>query len=126
MNTRDLSDKQRIWVEHIEACVAGGGSMKAYAEAHGLDLQSFYLWKGRLKKLGFVDVVSDAERRKTGVAAIGPAALVPVAISTTSDRRAAARMRIELAGGISIEAPQDINADVLCDLVRHAIDVCRR
>jgi hypothetical protein len=126
MNTRDLSDKQRIWLEHIEACVAGGGSMKAYAEAHGLDLQSFYLWKGRLKKLGFVDVVSDAERRKTGVAAVGPAALVQVAISTTSDRRAAARMRIELAGGISIEAPQDINADVLCDLVRHAIDVYRR
>ena len=100
--------------------------MKAYAEAHGLDLPSFYLWKGRLKKLGFVDVVSDAERRKTGVAAIGPAALVPVAISTTSDWRAAARMRIELSSGISIEAPQDIDADVLCDLLRHAIDVCRR
>jgi hypothetical protein len=121
MNTRDLSDKQRIWLEHVEACVAGGGSMKAYAEAHELDLQSFYLWKGRLKKLGLVDVVSDAERRVTGAAAI-----VPVAISTTSDRRAAARMRIELASGIRIEAPQDVDVDVLCDLLRHAIDVCRR
>ncbi len=121
MNTRDLSDKQRIWLEHVEACVAGGGSMKAYADRQGLDLQSFYLWKGRLKKLGLVDVASDAERRVTGAAAI-----VPVAISTTSDRRAAARMRIELASGIRIEAPQDVDVDVLCDLLRHAIDVCRR
>jgi len=120
MNTRDLSDKQRIWLEHVEACVAGGGSMKAYADRQGLDLQSFYLWKGRLKKLGLVDVVSDAGRET------GAAAIVPIAISTTSDWQAAARMRIELASGISIEAPQDIDADVLCDLLRHAIDVCRR
>jgi hypothetical protein len=95
--------------------------MKAYADRNGLDLQSFYLWKGRLKKLGLVDVVSDAERCVTEAAAI-----VPVAISTISDRRASARMRIELASGISIEAPQDIDVDVLCDLLRHAIDVCRR
>jgi hypothetical protein len=120
MKIRDLSDKQRVWLEHVEACAAGGGSMKAYADRHGLELQSFYLWKGRLKKLGLVDVVSDAERRVTGAAAI-----VPVAMSATSDREAA-RMRIELASGISIEAPQDIDADVLCDLLRHAIDVCRR
>ena len=94
--------------------------MKAYADRQGLDLQSFYLWKGRLKKLGLVDVVSDAGRET------GAAAIVPIAISTTTDWRAAARMRIELASGISIEAPQDIDADVLCDLLRHAIDVCRR
>ena len=35
MSTRDLSDKQRIWLEHVEACVAGGGSMKAYADRQG-------------------------------------------------------------------------------------------
>ena len=47
-----LSSKQREWLDHVEACAATGGSMKAYADEHGLDLQSFYLWKGRLKKQG--------------------------------------------------------------------------
>jgi hypothetical protein len=72
MNTRDLSDRQRIWLEHVEACVAGGGSMKAYADRQGLDLQSFYLWKGRLKKLSFVGVSS---RNLSAATAVGPVAL---------------------------------------------------
>jgi hypothetical protein len=31
-----LSDKQRGWLQHVEACTAAGGSMKVYAERHGL------------------------------------------------------------------------------------------
>ena len=52
MGGNTLSDKQRGWLEHIEACASGGGSMKVYAEHHGLNLQRFYFWKGRLKKSG--------------------------------------------------------------------------
>lgn len=54
MNDRGLTDTQRIWLTDVEACTAGGGSMKGYAAEHGLDLQRFYLWKGWLKKLGGV------------------------------------------------------------------------
>ena len=54
MDDRELTATQRTWLTHVEACAAAGCSMKAYAEEHGLDLQSFYLWKGRLKKLGLV------------------------------------------------------------------------
>ena len=61
MDERMLSDKQRGWLSHVEACELTGGSMKAYAEQHALDLQSFYLWKGRLKKLGIID--AGPERR---------------------------------------------------------------
>lgn len=46
MDGRDLSDRQRAWLNHVEACTAAGISMKAYAEQHGLDLQTFYFWKG--------------------------------------------------------------------------------
>ena len=72
MNTRDLSDKQRIWLEHVEACVAGGGSMKAYADRQGLDLQSFYLWKGRLKKLELVSLDRSKMFMVPGVALLRP------------------------------------------------------
>ncbi len=47
MDDRELTDTQRIWLTHVEACAASGGSMKAYAKEHGLDLQNFYLWKGQ-------------------------------------------------------------------------------
>ena len=55
MGGNTLSDRQRGWLVHVEACASGGGSMKVYAEHHGLNLQRFYFWKGRLKKSGLVD-----------------------------------------------------------------------
>ncbi len=92
--------------------------MKAYAEAHGLDLQSFYLWKGRLKKLGFLGVNGESLGAATAV--------VPVALRSapqTARLAAKAHTRIELSSGIIIEAPHDVDADALCDLLRHAINV---
>jgi hypothetical protein len=118
MNTRDLSDKQRIWLEHDEACVAGGGSMKAYADRQGLDLQSFYLWKGRLKKLGFFGVSSG---NLSAATAVVPVALRPA--PQTAQLTVKAHTRIELANGIIIEAPEHVDVDALCDLLRHAISV---
>ncbi len=47
MDGRVLNEKQRSWLNHVEACAAEGTSMKAYAEQHGLDLQNFYFWKGQ-------------------------------------------------------------------------------
>jgi len=92
----------------------GGGSMKAYAEEHGLDLQSFYLWKGRLKKLGFV-----TERQ--ALALSSSSAFVPVPLLTS--RQSSSRTRIELACGIIIEAPHEFDADALCDLLRAAMSI---
>ncbi len=86
--------------------------MKAYAERHGLDLQSFYLWKGRLKKLG---IVADRPDRAT---------LLPLgaqSYSAPAHRSDDRRTRIELANGISIEAPHDIDGDALCTLLRAAL-----
>ncbi len=80
--------------------------MKAYAEEHGLDLQSFYLWKGRLKKLGLVAGRPDQPR------------LQALPQTRRTDNR---RTRIELANGISIEAPHDIDGDALCMVLRAAL-----
>ena len=82
--------------------------MKAYAEEHGLDLQSFYLWKGRLKKLGLVVGRPDQPTPR----------LQALPQTRRADNR---RTRIELANGITIEAPHDIGGDALCALLRAAI-----
>ena len=107
MEKRELTATQRNWFERVEACSAAGGSMKAYAEEHGLDLQSFYLWKGRLKKLGLTPSSSSA--------------FVPVPLLTS--RQSPSRTRIELASGIIIEAPHEFDADALCDLLRSAMAI---
>ena len=105
METGGLSAKQREWLRHVEACGAAGISMKAYAERHGLDLQQFYFWKGRLKKLGVV--AGSSRDRSRGavrvVAAAGP------------------RARIQLSNGISIEVPAEVDASTLTALVSAAL-----
>ena len=111
MDDRELTDMQRNWLTHVEACAASGGSMKAYAEEHGLDLQSFYLWKGRLKKLRLVAGRPDQAAPRLQVLPLGAPG------RRSQDRRT----RIELANGISIEAPHDIDSDALCMVLRAAL-----
>jgi hypothetical protein len=48
-----LTERQRFWLEHLRAC--GSGSLKAYAEAHGLELGTLYEAKSRLKRMGALD-----------------------------------------------------------------------
>lgn len=105
METGGLSAKQGEWLQHVEACGAAGISMKAYAERHGLNLQQFYLWKGRLKKLGAIQVAPGG--RSPGavrvVAAAGP------------------RARIQLSNGVSIEVPGEVDGNALAALVSAAL-----
>ena len=116
MDDRAPTDTQRIWLTHVEACAAAGGSMKAYAEEHGLDLQSFYLWKGRLKKLGLVAARPDQVTPRLQNLTLGAPSC-----SAPAHRSHGRRTRIELANGITIEAPHDIDGDALCTLLRAAL-----
>ena len=109
MDVRDLNDNQRTWLNHVEACAAGGVSMKAYAEQHGLDLQNFYFWKGRLRKIGLVDA---APERGT----IEPARMMPAGLP-----RDAGKARIQLTNGVSIECPGDVDAAALAALLSAAM-----
>ena len=105
METGGLSAKQHEWLQHVEACGAAGMSMKAYAEKHGLDLQQFYFWKGRLKKLG-VAVGSSRGRSPSAVRVVA-----------ANDPRA----RIQLSNGVSIEVPGDVDGNGLAALVSAAL-----
>ena len=50
MNDQQLTVKQQFWLEHVERCAESGQSMREYAKAHDLNVQSFYSWKGQLAK----------------------------------------------------------------------------
>jgi hypothetical protein len=47
-----LTDRQRFWLERLNAC--GNRSLKAYAEAHGLNVGLLYDAKSRLKRKGLL------------------------------------------------------------------------
>ena len=86
--------------------------MKTYAECHGLDLQSFYCWKGQLKKRGFLTPrpsPTDAN------------AMLPVAFVAAPEPRPSARL--SLANGITIEVPAGVSPEVLARLIGAAMDV---
>ncbi len=111
MGRNTLSDKQRGWLTHVEACASAGGSMKIYADRHGLDLQSFYLWKGRLKKLGLVE--AKPERQSLEPVCVQP----PVPIPAKDQGRTC----IQLANGVSMECPGEFEADALAALLKLAM-----
>lgn len=55
MGEIQLTAKQRFWLEHVERCAESGQSMRAYAQAHDLDVQRFYNWKAQLAKRAHLD-----------------------------------------------------------------------
>lgn len=49
-----LTEKQRVWLQHLEDCAASGLSMAAYAAEHDLRVGSLYVWKQNLKRRGLL------------------------------------------------------------------------
>ena len=47
-----LTDRDRYWLEHIQACEASGKRMTAYATEHGLGVRAMYDGKRALVKKG--------------------------------------------------------------------------
>ena len=55
---RTLTEPQRFWLNHYQACEAANQSLAAYAREQGLKLESFYRWKRRLGQLGLIESAS--------------------------------------------------------------------
>jgi hypothetical protein len=58
---RELTQRQRYWLEHLQACEALGQKMSAYAAAQGLGARALYDAKKRLMQQG---VLSRTKRRR--------------------------------------------------------------
>ena len=56
---RELTERQRYWLDHIQASERTGGTMKAYAQEHGLIVQELYQWKSWLVRKGILNTRED-------------------------------------------------------------------
>jgi len=51
-DTDNLTDKQRHWLQQLQACESSGVSVKAYAEQQGIKVKTLYYWKKTQIKKG--------------------------------------------------------------------------
>lgn len=98
---RGLTEKQREWLAHIRACESSGDTMRAYAQARGVGLRTFYSWKYRLGVLDGGEPTPDFRRVAIRMAGSGDQAV-----------------RVRLPNGVVIEAGTGVDVHRLSALVK--------
>ena len=111
---QQLSERQRFWRDHVEACGASGRTMKDYAEEHGLALRQFYTWKSKLARMGGLSSRAGSS-----------GAWVPVHVTEIGGGEPAAGFcQIRLPNGIGVEWPLGAAASEL-EAVMQALEMRR-
>ena len=59
---QELTEAQRFWLKHYQACQMANQSLAEYARAHGLAIKSFYYWTRRLRQLKAIE--SEPQRQQ--------------------------------------------------------------
>lgn len=52
---QELTEVQRFWLRHYQACQMASQNLAEYAREHGLAAKSFYYWRRRLRQLKAVE-----------------------------------------------------------------------
>ena len=92
-----LTDNQRHWLAHLQACEASGKGIAAYATEHGLDAKAMYTGKKTLVKKG---VLPRTRRRRFS------RAQVKTAVTDNA-------WRIQLTNGVSVAFSGAVDAQTL-------------
>jgi hypothetical protein len=58
-----LSSKQRFWLKHLQACEAGGETLKVYAKRKGLSVHGLYGARRRMRLAGIAPARASSEKR---------------------------------------------------------------
>jgi hypothetical protein len=88
---RELTDRQRYWLEQLQACEASGQKMSAYAADQGLGVRALYDARKRLVQQG---VLSRSKRQRPVFERVRVSA--PCGAAST-------RCRIEFPNGVTLE-----------------------
>jgi hypothetical protein len=98
-DSRELSERDRFWLDHETAIQSSGQSAKAYAEAHELSLHALYQSRKRLRALGLMERSRSVRADKKSSAK--PVSFSKVELSTP--RRPSPDFRLSLPNGLVLE-----------------------
>lgn len=110
---KDLTEKQRYWLTHLEACEKSGQNVTSYAAANGLDRRVLYNWRSRLCRMGVLanSLTSGARRSRRGDSPEAPSGagakkseLGFRAVRVFSHDEPISGLRIRFPNGITLEA----------------------
>ena len=102
--TPALTERQRFWLEHIQACQQSGKTMAEYAAAHGLTARALYDGKKRLVKKGVLPGTQAARFQRLQV--------LEAAVSN--------QWRIGLPNGVSVAFAGAVDARTLSTVLSSA------
>ena len=110
-DTQSLTEKQRDWLRHINACDSAGTTMKAYAEHHNIDVRQLYAWKGRLAKLGLLP-------QKPNKVQSVPSSSLFEQVRVAPPAKPGHRINIHLPNNIRVECPVEGDIERLGALIQ--------
>ena len=99
-----LTDRQRYWLEHIQACEASGKSIAEYAAAQEFGAQAMYAGKSALVKKGVLPALQPTRFQR-----------VQVMEATLSSQ-----WRIGLPNGVSVAFVGEVDGQALTTILHSA------
>ena len=99
-----LTDRQRYWLEHVQACEAAGKSIAEYATEHGVNVRAMYSGKKILSSKGVLPATQPSRFQRVQV--------MEAAVS--------AQWRIGLANGVSVAFVGEVDARALSTVLSTA------
>jgi len=106
----ELTDRQRYWLDHIQAAEGSGEPLKRYAKRKRLSVNSLYEAKRRLRKAGALSSATPSDRRE-------PTSSRFVPVSRVAASGPSAPLRVRLSSGVQLEWAEAPRGDALRDLV---------
>jgi len=102
-----LTERQRYWLQHIQACEASGKSIAAYSAEQGIDARAMYGGKKVLVKKGVLETTRPARFQRVQV------------METTVNNQ----WRIGLPNGVSVAFVGTVDAGALTAILHSAASV---
>lgn len=99
-----LTEKQRSWLAHVQACREADTTMRAYATEQGLDVKAFYSAKALLRRKGILEPKARREKPRFAKAQV-------------VDGRGVGRCRIVLPSGLALEIGDGTDPAWVAELV---------
>ena len=102
-----LTERQRYWLEHIQACEASGNSMAEYAAEQGITARAMYAGKKTLVKKGVLPGTHSSRFQRLQV--------IEATLSS--------QWRIGLPNGVSVAFAGEVDARTLTTVLSSAASV---